>query len=186
MIGRRIHDASLPVFAAWSTESPIYTAVVFFQIFGNEVRVIGSDHWKLKPLHACIDEALELTRRKSWWVRTHVTAPDKDRVLWAQFNDQGLASEAAQDLSDVVILTRRLFAVMRIDPDENEELIDAIGNYAPREEPKGFVVTPGHTLARFFVRALEIFAAWHHAGGGRPADEWGPAPDYTLADRARI
>lgn len=182
----RIHDASLPLFAAWSIESPIYTAVVFLQIAGNEKRAIGSRYWTNKALHDCIEDVLDMISDNDWRVRTHITPPDADKVFESQFVDQGLRSEAAPKMHDTVILTRRLFATMKVDPDANEDLIDAINNYAPREEPHGFVVTPGHTLERYFVRALEIFAAWHHNGGGVPADEWGPAPDYTLADRARI
>lgn len=186
MIDRRIHDASLPMYAAWSLESPIYTAAVFLQIAGNEIRVVYSRWWKLKPLHVCIEDVVALLAEKAWRVRTHITPPDRDDVFAEQFNDQGLAVEAAPSIHDSVILTRRLFATLRVDPDANEDLIEAINHYSPREEPRGFVITDGHTLERYFVRALEIFAAWHHAGGGALGDEWGPAPDYTQQDRARI
>lgn len=186
MTDRRVHDASLPLFAAWSTESPIYTTVVFLQVAGNELRAVGSRHWKLKPLHTCIDDVIELARAEGWRIRTHVTPPDPDGVLEEQFSDQGLVPEAAPKLPDVVLLTRRLFATLKIDQDANEDLLEAINSYAPREEPHGFVVTPGHTLARFFVRALEVFASWRHAGGLDEFAAWGAPVDYSQADRAVV
>lgn len=186
MLERRIHDASLPLFAAWSLESPIYTAVAFVQVAGNETRVIDSRYWKLKPLHVCLEDVALLELERGWKIRTHITPPDEDGVFEEQFSDQGMRSEKTEKMADTVILTRRLLATTKIDPDANEDLIEAINHYAPRERPEGFVITPGHTLERYFVRTLEIFAAWRHDGGLELADDWGPAPDYTLADRARI
>jgi hypothetical protein len=113
-----------------------------------------------------------------------VTPADPDRILASQFEDLGLGCEAAPKLSDVVTLTRRVFATLRVEPSTNADLIEAINQYSPREEPRGFVVNAGHTLERFFVRALEVFAAWQYAGG--LDDDWGPAPNYALADKARI
>jgi len=183
---RRIYDASYPLYASWSLESPIFTAVVFLQIVGNEVRAISSKHWKLKPLHACISDVVELTDKNSWRIRAHITPPDKDHVYAQQFEDMYLEPSPAEKISDTEILTRRLFATMLVnDTPENEALIESINNYSPREEPHGFVINSGHNLDRFFVRALEIFAAWRHAGG-LESEEWSRAPDYSRADRARI
>lgn len=186
MIERRVYDASLPLFACWSLESPIYTAVVFLQIAGNEVRAIGSRYWKLKPLHTCIEDVAEQLGRDKWRVRTHITPADPDGIYAEQFEDAGMVAEESPKVADIVTLARRLFSVIRIEPEGNDDLIDAINSYAPREEPHGFVVTSGHTLARYFVRALEVFAAWRHDGGGRPSDDWSRPPDYSRTDRMRI
>lgn len=185
-VERRIYDASLPLFASWSTESPIFTAVVFLQVYGNEIRAIGAKSWKNQALHSCIEDALRIEFERKWRIRTHVTPFDRDHVIEEQFTDAGLRSEAAPKVADLVILTRRLMATLVIDQDAdgNEELIEAINQYAPREKPGGFTLDAGHTLEQFTCRALEIFAAWKHAGGIE--DDWGPAPDYSRSDRARI
>lgn len=174
------------MFAAWSLESPLFTAVVFLQVIGNETRVIESMKWKLKALHECIADVEQLAARRKWSIRDHVTPHDPDLIYEQQFTDRGIFSVyAAPKIGDSVTLTRRLFATLRIAPEANEDLIDAINSYAPREDRGNFVIADGHKPERFFVRALEIFAAWRHVGGGVP-DEWGAAPDYTLSDRARI
>lgn len=182
----RVYDASLPLFAVWSTESPIFTAVLFLQVNGNEVTAIGAKSWKNSALHSCIEDVLAIEARNAWRIRTHVTPFDRDKVIERQFADSALRSEAAPKVADLVILTRRLMATLVIDQhaDGNDELIEAINHYAPREKPEGFVIDAGHTLHQFICRALEIFAAWKHAGGLE--DDWGPKPDYTQADRARI
>lgn len=175
----RIVDASLPLYAAWSLQSPIFIAVVLIQQTGNEYRVVGSRHWKQRALHECIEGSLELTRG----ARLHITPHDRDGVYERQFTDSGLICEAAPELHDQELLLRRLMATLTVDP-SNEDLIEAINQYAPRPNKSGFTVTPGHTLERWFVKALEVFACWHHLYGGTTG--WGPAPDYTESDRAVI
>lgn len=185
MIAQRVYDASLPMFAAWSLESPLFTAVVFVQSVGNETRVIESMKWKLKALHECLADVEELLAKRRYRIREHVTPPDPDLIYWQQFVDRGHACSAAPKLSDEIAVARRMFATLRIEATLNEDLIDALNQYAPREDGGNYIITDGHKPERFFVRALEIFAAWRHKGGGVP-EQWGPAPDYTLADRARI
>ena len=190
----RIYDAALPLYACWSLESPVYTCMIATQVHGNETRIIGSQHWENKPLHACFNDVLKLFPWRDY--HTHVTPPDDDLVYAPQFEQFGWYCEAAPHVKDTITLARELFATLKIDSvkrdwtngkPNNDDFVNALHQYAPNENKltEGFNVTPTHNLTHYFSRALELYAAWVHAGNAKPS-ALGPAPNYAIWDRAVI
>jgi hypothetical protein len=114
-------------------------------------------------------------------------------VLCDQFAAAELVAEIAPDLKHHMTLTRQLFATTVIDTaprpwtggaENNIGLIEALKSYAPHEQPGGgYSVTAPHTLERWYVRAVELYACWQSRN---PICMWGPAPDYAVSDRAVI
>lgn len=191
MTPRRIYDPSLPLYAAWSLESPIYTCMLCVQVDGNEHRVIGSKHWENKPLAQCFSDVLTTFPWRAY--HTHVIPPDKDMVWQPEFTKFEWYAEQAPKLSDSITPARTLLGITTIDQakrpwstDEgnNADLIDALGQYAPRRESSQFVTTPLHNLARFYSRAVELYACWVHVGNTKG---WrSRAVNYSKWDRAVI
>lgn len=170
---RRAYDPSLPLYAAWSLESPIYTCMICVQVEGNEHRVIGSRHWENRPLAYCFNDLLNVFPWRNY--STHVIPPERNYVWQSAFEKFEWYAEQAPEMSDTITPARELLAMTQIDQvkrpwstDEgnNADLIEALNQYAPRKDPShgGFVVTPLHNLARFYSRAIELYAAWVHIG----------------------
>jgi hypothetical protein len=168
--------------------------MIVTQVYGNETRVIGSRHWENKPLHGCFNDVLQLFPWRHY--HTHVTSPDADLVYAPQFERFGWYCEAAPDIKDTITLARELFSTLKIDNTprpwtagnpNNDEFVNALNQHSPSEQKMtdGFNVTPHHNLARYYSRALELYAAWVHAGNAKPS-ALGPAPNYAIWDRAVI
>lgn len=191
---RRAFDPSLPLYAVWSLESPIYICVACIQVDGNEARVIGSRHWENKQLHFCFGDMLNTFPWRQY--HTHVIPPDQDMVWQPLFERFEWYAEQAPSYKDTITLARQLFGTLKIDSvprpwtdgqPNNDALSEALNQYAPREDTThgGFIISPRHDLARFFSRTLELFASWQHAGNAKPGAR-GRAPNYSSYDRAVI
>lgn len=191
MSERRSYDASRPLYVAWSLESPIFSTCILVQLVGNETHIVGSRDWKLAALHSCLADFDKTWR---WPVRAHIVPPDPDQVYRSQFDTFGWYAEQAPDIKDNVTLTRQLFATTVIDTaprpwtggaENNLALVEALKSFSPRPDQAsgGFIVTPQHTLERWYARAVELFAAWRYlAGDLKPARPF----NYRNWDRAVI
>ncbi len=191
---RRAYDPGLPIYASWSLESPVYTCMLALQVEGNETRIVGSKHWENAALSDCMHAMRELFPWRSF--DTHVI-PQDNQLMWQPIMERfGWYVEQAPQLRDSLTITRELMTTLKIDnvarewtEDQlnNQDFIDAIGQYAPRAMPQyqGFNVTVQHNLPTFFTRALEVFAAWRHIGNARPGSR-NRRPDYRLHDRAVV
>lgn len=193
MSARRAFDPSLPLYAAWSLESPVYTCMIAAQVDGNEHRIIGSRHWENKPLAACFSDVLATFPWRAY--HTHIIPPDRGNVWQPEFAKFDWYAEQAPKMADTITPARTLLGVTTIDQAKrpwsgnegnNADLLDALGQYAPRREESiaGFVTTPLHNLARFYARAVELYAAWVHVGNTKAWQS--RALNYSRWDRAVI
>ena len=188
------YDAGLPVYAAWSCTSPVFTTMLALQVEGNETRVIGSKHWQNQPLSVCIREACTVF---DWGTYdTHVVPSDPDYVYIPIFERLDRYVEAAPKLADMITPAREMMLTLKIDrmpraftggEENNQDFVDSIGQHAPRVDTKydAFVVTDRHNLPTFYMRAVEVFAAWRHIGNARPGARH-RRPNYRLHDRAVV
>lgn len=184
----------LPVIAAWSIDFAEAIGVVFVQVDGTDVNVIGSRLWPFQSLHVAIEALSEFPWRKR--IDTHVIPPDP-RGAWAGiFSEADIDVEPCITLTDsaTVYLTRELFPLLSIDESarpwekddsNNADLVESINGYRVDRVRKSetYSTTPTHSWERYLVRALEVFAIWRHAGGD---PGWGPQPSNELQHRAAI
>lgn len=186
----------LPVVAAWSLEFPEAVAVVFVQIDGTDVNIVGSRLWRFTALSTAIAELSDFPWRKR--IESHVIPPDPGGVWAGIFEDAGIEAETCPDWSEIqtVFLTRELFAVLRVDneprpwtcedeEENNQQLIESINGYRVEQarNSETFGKTAAHSWERYLVRALEVFALWHHNGASAG---FGPKPSNELYNRGVI
>jgi len=184
----------LPVIAVWSVEFSEAIGVVFVQIDGTDVNVVGSRLWHFASLHEALEGLQDYPWRKR--IETHVIPPDPGGAFAKIFEAAELDVESCAELNDAatVYLTRELFPLLSIDEsarewieeeNNNALLVESINGYRVERVRKSetYSAKPTHTWERYLVRALEVFALWRH-GGGVPG--WGPKPSNELALRGAI
>lgn len=185
----------LPVIAAWSLEKERH-AVVFFQVRGNEVRIIGS---RLFELFEPLSIALEHVKNSFPWKHcdTHVLPAATSPGVAELFEDAGFEIDMAPECDDFEILakTRELFSVLAIDrqprdwldeEENNMDLVESLNGYRAEEvakRPGAFSPSPVRTWERHLVLAFEAFAGWWHDGG---AVGWGEKPSNEVYNRGVI
>lgn len=163
-----LYEPLLDTVATWSLEFQAAQAVIFTQQEGNEVRVIGSRLWMLGSLGEAFTEARQLPWFKS--VSTHVIPPDSEGVLTDLFATAGYVADEAPNIGrpQAVAITRELFAVLRIDPEANKDLIEALKQYKLGERSEDVLSEhPELSKHAYLARALELFACWHQRNGKR-------------------
>lgn len=174
-----LYEPLLETVATWAVEYKAAQVVMFTQQSGNEIRVIASRQWDLASVSEVINEARQFPWFKS--ITNHVIPPDADGVYTDLFTDAGIVTEAAPALrpAEVVTITRELFPVLRIDPEANKELVEALKEYklaSLADETLG----ERHDSWKpyYMVRAVELFACWRKRVGSRKARDTNAARIY--------
>lgn len=192
------YDARFAVFAAWALEfAPVNVSVVFIQPRGDDFLCIGSGSWFFESLADCV---AKVQSAYPWRVSTHVLPFEKPQGVWrAMFEDLLIYNAVhAPELSDGrrMMLTQAFLSRLTIDlaphpwdEENNQVLIDSLGGYRMREVASAqdqFTTTVQASHEQYLARALENFAAHEWRSPARGARAWGPAPDYSMHDRAVI
>lgn len=192
------YDARFPVFAAWGLEfSPVNVSVVFIQPRKQDFLCIGSHSWFFESLPDCI---AKVQSGYPWRVGKHVLPPESDPRIWqALFEDLCIYNtEHAPELADGrrMLVTQAFLSRLTIDTvphpwdeENNQILVDSLGGYRMREVASAqdqFTTTVQASHEQYLARALENFAAFEWKSPVRGARAWGPAPDYSMHDRAVI
>jgi hypothetical protein len=192
------HDARFPVFAAWALEfSPVNVSVVFIQPRGQDFLCIGSHSWFFESLPDCV---AKVQSGYPWRVGRHVLPPENDPHIWrALFADLCVYNVAhAPELADGkrMLIAQAFLSRLTIDTvphpwdeENNQILVDSLGGYRMREVASTqdqFTTSVQASHEQYLARALEHFAAFEWKEPTRGARAWGPAPDYSMHDRAVI
>lgn len=192
--GSFTYDSSLPVLAAWSTEYADQYTVAFFQVRGNEARVIGSRSFPFESL----SNAIEIVGHAFPWryISRHIVPPKTPGEVIEAFENHSGVVEVAPDLANRYTVTRDQLSTTFIDTaprawenedDNNERLLDALNGYRFTEARGGgsFTNTPVNSWEKHYARTLEVFAAYRHM---EPAHDggWHPPPSTAQQDRAAI
>lgn len=194
--GAFTHDSRTPVYCSWSLEfAPLNISVAFFQPNGNEWRGIGSRSFMFTEL----DEALASVRSEfPWKVAEHIVPHETDGIYQALLEEHGVyANEApARALQPTSLITQTFLSRLHVDtaprkfetmtPESNNMLLlDSLNGYRLKQQAgQEFSLTVFQSFERYLARAVENFASYEHSQG--VGQDWGPAPDYTLHDRAVI
>jgi hypothetical protein len=197
-------DPKYPVYAVWDLGWVDHLSAIYIQPHGNESRIIGSRAWRLTTIPDAIAD-----ERKTfpWEVDTDVLPWDAAKssletgATWQQvFEDQHRRTELAPKLSphEGIAQVQLLLPTCSIDtaprpwaPEGNNQLlIESLTGYRTEIRkgsgaPGVFQLSPSHTWESHFADALRYYAVFR-ASGGLTLGEWGPAPNWSLTDRAVI
>ncbi len=192
--GSFTYDSSLPVLASWSTEFAEQYTVAFFQVRGNEARIIGSRSMPFESL----SNAIELASQAFPWkyISRNILPADTPGEVIEVFENHGQVTDLAPDLVNKYSVTRDQLATTFVDTaprawenedDNNERLFDALNGYRFSEARGGgsFTNSPVNSWEKHFARTVEVFSAYRHAEPA-VAGGWHPPPSTAQFDRAAI
>jgi len=195
-------DPKYPVYAAWDLGWVDHLTCVFVQPVGNENRIIGSRSWRMTTIP---DALADIRKVYPWEVDTHVLPWDASRnsletgSTWKQvFEDQRTRTELAPKVSvhEGIEQVRLLLPTCVIDTERrawapegnNGLLIESLSGYRTeirKGSPGVFQLSPAHTWESHLADALRYYAVFR-SSGGLTLGEWGPALDWSAADRSVI
>jgi hypothetical protein len=201
-IARWSHVASDPVIASIELRYlPLCVSVVFMQMLGGDIVVIGSASYPF----ATLDECIANIRTEFPW-RAHVYVTRNDPAMIDMLVSHGVMAEYGHTVNDSArhALTSAMLARTYIDnhvraysdnDDNNKMLIESLANYRYRQslltnaDDNEFSNHILDSWEKYLVGCIESFAEWERSTvGGLSAISraWGRDPNYKLNDRAII
>lgn len=171
-----VHDESLPVYTSWDLGWADATAVVYWQIAGNELRIIDYDEFTLTSLAAAI--AVVRGKPYQYLASSHYAPHDiavtelgsgKSRALIAQELGVDFIKVPNWSLEDGIEATRAILSRVWINSANCERLLECLVNYEYEFDDKArtFKNRPRHNWTSHAVDAIRMFAVGHAGGMGR-------------------
>ncbi len=169
-------DPQLPVYTSWDLGWADATAVVFWQIAGNELRIIDYEEYTLTAL----PQAIAAVRAKpyQYLASSHYGPHDikvtelgsgKSRALIAQELGIDFVQVPNWALEDGIEATRAILPRVWINSSKCERLLECLVNYQYEfdERSRSFKTRPKHDWTSHAVDAVRMFAVGHAGGMGR-------------------
>lgn len=171
-----MHDPLLPVYTSWDLGWADATAVVYWQIAGNELRVIDYDEFTLTSLPQVIAavrakpyQYLQSSHYGPHDIAVHELGSGKSRAQIAQELGVDFVQVPNWALEDGIEATRAILPRVWINSSKCERLLECLVNYEYEfdERARTFKTRPKHTWVSHAVDALRMFAVGHAGGMGR-------------------
>jgi hypothetical protein len=197
-VGPVLYDASLPVTASVDPGYADELVFGFYQNVGNEERCIGSHSWKFTKLAAVLDE---VRSRFPWGRRPgKVVLPHDGRFGMAEvfeiYGYEPVILPRTKSVPAEIENVRAFMDRLRIDnavrpwtgnEENNARLIEALQGYRTLRssvDHETHQKSPAHTWHAHYADQLRYYVTYR--GRHSTAADWGPAPNYAIADRAVI
>ena len=185
------YDPSLPLFAAFDRATASVLGCVLVQPSGNMHNIVASQTWE----NTTVGEAFIWLKNFLPFGKNIQKAIMPPTANLDNFKVSGVEFEAApnQPLIEAIDTVRRYLPLTRIDVQiqkwaeegNNIELLNSLQGYRADDDPKApgmYKLTPAFVPEIYLTKAFMNYCLFADSGG--IDDEWGPAPDYALQDRA--